>query len=105
MFWRTRAAKRAADIQFTAPPGKATSTIGIGHRQSFAALVKIGLQLQPMNTFRAALVPGLIAGLVSVFGSWFWMGFVFHRFQKTTPETWRPEGTGSYIGASLLHVL
>jgi len=26
-------------------------------------------------------------------------------YQRETPETWRPEGPRSYIGASLLHVL
>ena len=36
--------------------------------------------------------------------SWLWMGVIFHRFQKETPGTWRPEGPRSYIGASLLHL-
>jgi hypothetical protein len=58
-----------------------------------------------MNTLRAALVPGLIAGVISIFASWLWMGVVFHRFQKETPDTWRPEGPRNYIGASLLHLL
>jgi hypothetical protein len=58
-----------------------------------------------MNTLRAALVPGLIAGVISIFASWLWVGVVFHRFQKETPETWRPEGPRNYIGASLLHLL
>jgi len=29
----------------------------------------------------------------------------FHRYQRETPETSRPEGSRSYITASLLHVL
>jgi hypothetical protein len=58
-----------------------------------------------MNTLRAAFVPGVIAGFISIFGSWLWMGVVFHRFQKRTPETWRPEGPRNYLGASLLHVI
>ena len=33
------------------------------------------------------------------------MGVIFHRFQKETPSTWRPEGPRNYIGASLLHLL
>lgn len=32
------------------------------------------------------------------------MGGIFHRFQKETPATWRPEGPRSYALASLLHV-
>jgi hypothetical protein len=58
-----------------------------------------------MNTLRAALVPGVIAGIVSIFTSWLWMGVIFHRYQKATPETWRPEGPAQYSGASLLHFL
>jgi len=57
-----------------------------------------------LNTLRAAVVPGVIAGVISVFASWFWMAVVFHRYQRETPDTWRPEGTRSYVGASLLHV-
>ena len=58
-----------------------------------------------MNTLRSALIPGAIAGVISIFGSWFWMAVVFHRFQKETPETWRREGPRNYLGASLLHLL
>jgi hypothetical protein len=57
-----------------------------------------------MNTLRSALVPGLIAGVASVFTSWLWMGVVFHRYQRETPGTWRSEGSRSYIAASLLHI-
>lgn len=64
----------------------------------------LGIIAVAMNTLRAALVPGLIAGVISVFGSWLWVGVVFHRFQKETPETWRPEGPRSYAASSLLHV-
>ena|ERR1700730_2576363 len=58
-----------------------------------------------MNTLRAALAPGLIAGVLSIFTSWLWMGGFFHRFQRETPGTWRPEGGLSYVLASLLHVI
>ena len=44
-----------------------------------------------MSTFRPAFIPGLIAGVISVFTSWLWMGVIFHRYQRETPETWRPE--------------
>ena len=57
-----------------------------------------------MNTLRAALVPGLIAGVVSLFTSWFWMGLVFHRYQRATPETWGPEGPRNYALSSLVRV-
>jgi hypothetical protein len=58
-----------------------------------------------MITLRIAFIPGLVAGVISVFTSWLWMGVIFHRFQRETPETWRPEGSRSYIAASLLHIL
>jgi hypothetical protein len=46
-----------------------------------------------------------MAGVISVFTSWFWMGVIFHRFQRETPDTWRPESSRSFIAASLLHIL
>ena len=58
-----------------------------------------------MSTLRMAFIPGLIAGGISVFTSWLWMGVIFHRYQRETPETWRPEGSRSYIAATLLHIL
>lgn len=57
-----------------------------------------------MNTLRAALLPGLIAGVISLFTSWILMGGIFHRFQRETPQTWRPEGPRSYALSSLLHI-
>ena len=57
-----------------------------------------------MNTLSAAIVPGLIAGVVSLFTSWFWMGLVFHRYQRATPETWGPEGPRNYALSSLVRV-
>jgi hypothetical protein len=58
-----------------------------------------------MNTLRTALVPGLIAGLLSIFASWFWMGFAFHSYQRATPETWRPEGPRNYMLSSIIRLL
>jgi hypothetical protein len=58
-----------------------------------------------MSTLRTALAPGLIAGVISIFGSWLWMGVIFHRYQKATPNTWRAEGPRSYAMASLLHLI
>ncbi len=40
-----------------------------------------------MSTLRIAFIPGLIAGVISVFTSWLWMGVIFHRYQRETPET------------------
>ena len=57
-----------------------------------------------MNTLRAALAPGFIAGVISIFTSWLWMGVIFHPHQKATPATWRPEGGRSYFFAGVLHL-
>jgi hypothetical protein len=51
------------------------------------------------------LVPGFIAGVLSIFTSWLWMGAIFHRFQKLTPQTWRPETARSHALSSLVHIL
>jgi hypothetical protein len=56
-----------------------------------------------MKTLQMALVPGAIAGVISIFTSWLWMGVIFHRFQKRTPETWRAEGNGSYAISAAIH--
>jgi hypothetical protein len=58
-----------------------------------------------MNTLRAALMPGLIAGIISVFTSWLWMGVIFHRYQRATPEIWRAEGPRNYALSSIVRVL
>ncbi len=49
-----------------------------------------------MRTIQLSLIPGAIAGLLSVLTSWLWMGVIFHRFQMRTPQTWRPESNRSY---------
>ncbi len=58
-----------------------------------------------MKTLQLALAPGLVAGIIAVFTSWFWMGFVFHRYQRLTPNTWRPENNRSYLLASTVTIL
>ena len=58
-----------------------------------------------MDIPRAAFVPGLIAGIISVFTSWLWMGVIFHRYQRSTPEIWRAEGPRNYALSSLVRVL
>src|SRR6266404_2874123 len=58
-----------------------------------------------MKTLQLALAPGAVAGIISIFTSWLWMGVVFHRFQKQTPNTWRPENNRSYTLSSAIHFL
>src|SRR6476646_5068400 len=58
-----------------------------------------------MKTLQLALAPGVVAGIIAVFTSWFWMGFVFHRYQRLTPNTWRPENNRSYMLSSAVTIL
>lgn len=58
-----------------------------------------------MKTLQLALLPGAIAGILSIFTSWLWMGLVFHRFQRQTPNTWRLENNRSYTLSSAIQFL
>ena len=58
-----------------------------------------------MKTLQLALGPGAVAGVIAIFTSWFWMGFVFHRYQGLTPNTWRPENNRSYTLSSVVTIL
>jgi hypothetical protein len=58
-----------------------------------------------MTTLQLAIVPGAIAGVLSIFTSWLWMGVIFHRFQRRTPNTWRPEGNANYALSAAIHFL
>jgi hypothetical protein len=58
-----------------------------------------------MKTLQLALIPGVIAGILSIFTGWFWMGFVFHGYQRLTPNTWRPENSRSYALSSAITLL
>jgi hypothetical protein len=58
-----------------------------------------------MKTLQFALAPGAIAGILSIFTSWLWMGVVFHRFQQLTANTWRLENSRSYALSSMITFL
>jgi hypothetical protein len=58
-----------------------------------------------MKTLQLALAPGFVAGILSIFFGWLWMGVVFHRYQKLTPNTWRPENNKTYALSSLISIL
>jgi len=58
-----------------------------------------------MKTLQLALAPGAVAGIISIVTGWLWFGLVFHRFQKQTPNTWRPENNRSYALSSMIRLL
>ncbi|HVP40198.1 MAG TPA: hypothetical protein VMS93_13555 [Candidatus Saccharimonadales bacterium] len=51
------------------------------------------------------VVAGAVGGFLSILTSWLITGTLFHRFQRRTPETWRPEGPRQYALSSLIQVL
>jgi hypothetical protein len=57
-----------------------------------------------MNSLRIAFLPGLIAGVISIFTSWFWIAVVFHKYQQRTPQTWRRESGLSHAISSLVQL-
>jgi hypothetical protein len=58
-----------------------------------------------MKALQLALAPGAVAGILSIFFGWLWMGVVFHRYQKLTPNTWRPENNKTYTLSSVISLL
>jgi|SRR5947209_5779160 len=57
-----------------------------------------------MNSLRLSLVPGLIAGVISIFTTWFLVAVVFHKYQRRTPGTWRNETAAHHLFSSLIQV-
>src|ERR1700712_2026349 len=44
-------------------------------------------------------------GFANTIIEWFIIGFLFHKYQALTPQTWRPENYSSYTYSTLLSVL
>jgi hypothetical protein len=51
------------------------------------------------------MIAGVVGGVISIFTSWLITGYLFHEYQRHTPETWRPEGVRQYALSSLVQVL
>jgi hypothetical protein len=47
----------------------------------------------------------LSIGFASTLIEWFIIGFLFHKYQALTPQTWRPESNKSYMYSTLLSLL
>ena len=50
------------------------------------------------------VIAGAAGGVLSIFTSWFITGMLFHKFQRLTPDTWRPEGPAQYALSSVIQV-
>jgi hypothetical protein len=44
-------------------------------------------------------------GFANTVIEWFFIGFLFHKYQGLTPQTWRPEQYSSYTYSTLLSFL
>lgn len=44
-------------------------------------------------------------GLANILIEWFVTGYLFHKSQALTPNTWKPESGGSYVYSIFLSVL
>ncbi len=51
------------------------------------------------------VIAGAAGGLVSIFTSWLITGTLLHKYQRLTPETWRPEGPKQYALSSVVQLL
>jgi hypothetical protein len=51
------------------------------------------------------IVPAICIGVASICIEWFIIGFLFHKAQALTPQTWRPESNKSYVYSMLLSFL
>jgi len=51
------------------------------------------------------LLAGAVGGFVLILTGWLIIGNLFHRYQRLTPETWRPEGPKQYAMSSVVQVV
>jgi hypothetical protein len=51
------------------------------------------------------ILSAISIGFASTLIEWFVVGFLFHKYQALTPQTWRPESNKSYMYSTLLSFL
>ena len=56
-------------------------------------------------TLARLMLAGAIGGFLSIFTSWLITGALFHKYQRLTPATWRPEGPTQYTLSSVVQML
>jgi hypothetical protein len=44
-------------------------------------------------------------GFANIFVEWLFIGFLFHKYQALTPQTWRKESSKSYAYSSIISFL
>jgi hypothetical protein len=56
-----------------------------------------------MLSLKFSLAVIAIAAAVTLI-QWFFVGFLFHKYQRATPMTWRKESTRSYLSSTMLSI-
>jgi hypothetical protein len=51
------------------------------------------------------VLSAICIGVANTCIEWFFIGFLFHKFQALTPNTWKPESSKSYMYSTLLSFL
>jgi hypothetical protein len=51
------------------------------------------------------ILSAICIGAANTCIEWFIIGFLFHKYQALTPQTWRPESGKSYLYSTLLSFL
>lgn len=51
------------------------------------------------------ILSAVCIGIATTTIEWFIIGFLFHRYQALTPQTWRPESYTSYTYSTLLSLV
>ena len=51
------------------------------------------------------ILSAICIGIADTCIEWFIIGFLFHKYQALTPDTWRPESYRSYMYSTLLAIL
>ncbi len=47
----------------------------------------------------------IVATISITIVQWFFVGFLFHKYQALTPSTWRKETSRSYAGSTILNLI
>jgi hypothetical protein len=48
------------------------------------------------------LLTVIVVAVADIFIQWFFIGFLFHKYQGLTPSTWRKESNRSYMASMIL---
>ena len=76
--------------------------LGVNDRFIQICLPLIKLKTMTVTHF---ILSAICIGVANTCIEWFFIGFLFHKSQALTPQTWRPESGKSYLYSTLLSFL